>query len=292
MTPKRITDALEEGLGYSASVRQLRDAIESVLLHRFGQPVTASAELSERLCDRVAEEIEARAVAAEEAGTVTVVSVRNDRRVIHGSLLVFPEDEPSTVSVKTSRLHSHKILSTIQSLNFEEFEAFGRAVLRELGCLSPMVTKGSGDQGIDFYGEVSVGGLLGESTDAKRLMHSARTVIVGQAKHYPERKIGPGPVRELVGALSLARTSTFSRKGLDLLDEVNLRPNTPALAVLFTTGEFTSGARHLASEAGLVLYSGFQLAVFLADCQVGVRGVGKESEFDEAVFRAWMNGRS
>ena len=292
MTPKRITDALEVVLGHSGSVRQLRDAIEDVLLGHFGQPVTTSAELAVRLIPKVVAEIEARAVAAEESGTITVISLRNARTVVHGSLLVFPDDDSSTISAKTSRLQSQEICSAIQSLSFDEFERFGKAVLRELGCPLPMVTKHSGDQGIDFYGDTSIGQLLGEPKDTKRLLHSARMVIVGQAKHYPNRSIGPREVRELVGALSLARTSTFSKQGLDLLDEVDLRPNTPTLAVLFSTGEFTAGARHLATEAGLVLYSGSQLAVFLADCQVGINGSGADSKFDAAVFRAWMNGRA
>ena len=159
MTPKRITDALEKAFGYSGSVRQLRDAIEDVLLTRFGQPVTTSAELSEGLCHKVAEEIEARALVAEKLGTITVISLRNHREAVHGSLLMFPDDDPSTVSVKISRLQSRRIFLAIQSLSFYEFERFGRAVLRELGCPSPMVTKRSGDQGIDFYGEVSIGQL-------------------------------------------------------------------------------------------------------------------------------------
>lgn len=291
MTPKKITDQLELTLGQLGHARQLRDAIEDILLEHFDQPATKAAELSERLCDKVAEEIETRVAAALESGTIAVVSLRPNRTVVHGSSFVFPDDGPSTILTKLSRLHSQRLLLAIQSLDFREFEKFGGAVLRELGCPLPVVTKHSTDQGIDFYGEMSIGGTRGERADVKRLMHSAKMMIIGQAKHYPNRNIGPREVRELVGALSLARTSTFSRPGLDLLDQIELRPNTPALAVLFSTGDFTMGARYLASAAGLVLYSGSQLAVFLADCQVGIRGSGSGSEFDDKIFRAWMYGQ-
>ncbi len=290
LTPKKITDALEETIGRSGPTQQLRDAIERVLLHRFNQPVTTSAELSESLCEKVAKEIEARSVVAERRGQVAEILLRSDCKIVHGSLLVFPDDDQSTITTKTSRLQSKSLLSAIHSLKFDDFEAFCRAVLRELGCRSPEVTNRSGDQGIDFYGKISIGELLRASSDTKRLMHLANVVIVGQAKHHLAGKIGPGEVRELVGALSLARTSTYSKEGLDLLDDVELRPYTPALAMLFTTGEITSGARRLAKEAGLVLYSGDQLAVFLADCRVGMCGSGSASKFDETVFREWIKG--
>ena len=292
MTPKKITEALEITLGQCGHARQLRDAIELVLLNRFDQPETRAAELSESLCDKVAEEIEARQATALQSGTFSIVSLRRNRSVVHGSLFVFPDDSRSIVATKHSRLHSHEILETIQSLNFSQFEKFGGAVLRELGCSSPTVTKHSADQGIDFFGEMSIGGLLGEEAATKRLMHSTRMIIVGQAKHYPTRNIGPREVRELIGALSLARTSTYSKPGLDLFDQINLKPYTPTLAVLFSTGEFTAGARYLADEADLVLYSGLQLAVFLADCGIGIRGIGDSVKFDRAIFQAWLNGET
>ena len=262
------------------------------MLRCFQQPATTSAELSERLHQKVADEIEARRAAAEELGVIPVVALRNGQQVVHGSLLVFPDDDSDSAAAKMWRRESNTVLSVIQSLSFDNFERFGTAVLGELGCLEPMVTRRAGDQGIDFYGEVSIGGLRGEGLGGKGLMHSARTVILGQAKHYPNRNIGPKEVRELVGALSLARTSTFSRQGLDLLDKVVLRPNTPTLALLFTTGDFTAGARYLASEAGVVVCSGLQLAIFLADCQVGMKATGEGATFDEAVFHAWMNGQT
>ena len=98
----------------------------------------------------------------------------------------------------------------IQSLTFEQFEKFGRSVLRELGCTTAKVTPHAGDQGIDFYGCLSVGSLVGADTAILKLMHETRVILVGQAKHYPNSAIGPAIVRELVGALSLSRTYTYS----------------------------------------------------------------------------------
>ena len=292
MTPKKITDQLEQTVGYSGRPRQLRDAIEHVLLDRFGQPATEAAEVSENLCEKVAEEIETRFGKSLEIGTVAPVSLRLNHTVIHGSLFVFPDDPPSDILSKQIRIKSEDLFFAMRSLDFDQFEKFCGAVLREMGCPSPVVTSRSTDQGIDFFGETTIGGLLGEHIHRKRLLHSARTVILGQAKHYPNRKIGPKEVRELIGALTLARTSSFSKPDLDLFDKADLRPNTPTLAVLFSTGDFTAGARHLADEAGIVLYSGIQLAVFLADCQVGIRIDGEIYAFDNSDFRTWMSSQN
>ena len=292
MTPKKITDQLEHTLGHTGRPRQLRDAIEDILLNFFDQPVTKSAELSESLSKKVANEIEKRVVDSLESGTIPIVSLRPNREVIHGSLFIFPDDNDSISSTKILRRNATRLLSVIRNLSFNEFEVFGGAVLRELGCPSPEVTPHSTDQGIDFYGELSVGDILGENLHVKHLMHSVRMVIVGQAKRYQKNPIGSGDVRELVGTLSLARTSTFSKQGIDFFDQIVLRPNTPTLAILIATGDFTKGARHLAKESGILLYSGFQLAVFLADCQVGIRIEGDNSTFDESDFRAWMERQS
>jgi hypothetical protein len=56
----------------------------------------------------------------------------------------------------------------------------------------------------------------------------------------------------------------------DLLEELGLRSLSPLLPLLFTTGTLTSGATHLAREAGIVARSGIQLAVFLADRGIGM----------------------
>jgi restriction endonuclease Mrr len=121
-------------------------------------------------------------------------------------------------------------------------------------------------------------------------MHETRVVLVGQAKHYPDPKnaIGPATVRELVGALSLSRTATYSQDDVDLLDDVELRPFTPVLALLFTTGQFTKGARHLAARAGLIAFSGWQLAVFLADKGVGLVEDHGKMLFDAPTFAKWL----
>jgi hypothetical protein len=176
----------------------------------------------------------------------------------------------------------------MKTLTFQQFERFGAAVLRELGAKNPKVTAHAGDQGIDFYGELSVGEVQGAPPGFFRLAHDAKLAFAGQAKHYPTRAIGPDVVRELVGAISLARTRTFSKATIDLFEDIDLKPFSPISALLFTTGELSTGALQLAAEAGVIARSGQQLAVFLADRGVGMVGRDEEVKFDARAFADWL----
>ena len=89
--------------------------------------------------------------------------------------------------------------------------------------------------------------------------------------------------------MTLARTKTHSSDGVDIFRDLAVRPFSPVVALVFTTGEFTSGALHLAEAAGVVAKTGLQLAVFLADRGVGIIDQGETQIFDDAAFEAWLN---
>ena len=289
MTPKAVVNALELRLSVLGPPVQLRDAIETELLVG-GMTAAAAAENLDRLRAGVAREIKERRAASDHLGEIAVLHLRGHAdEIVHGSSYVFADDEEEIRQAKLNRVSVADIWAHIRSLNFSLFERFGKSVLRELGCTTSRVTSHAGDQGIDFYGELSVGSLVGVNPALSKLMHETKVKVVGQAKHYPNASIGPAVVRELVGALSLSRTQTFSKMNLDLLSEIQLRPFSPLVAMLFTTGGFTKGARYLADQAGLVVFSGWQLAVFLADRSIGLVLVNGEVVFDAATFDAWLH---
>ena len=111
--------------------------------------------------------------------------------------------------------------------------------------------------------------------------------FVGQAKHYPHRPIGPDKVRELAGAISLARYKIFT-KDPEAFSRLRLHPFNPIVLFLFTTGRFTRGAKQIASQAGIIARSVEQTALFLADSGVGVYESQDGVDFDEGKFQAWL----
>lgn len=226
-------------------------------------PPIRAAELAEQKIAIIARLITKRSELAQRQGVIgEIILVGVTLDSVAGSSFVLRLDSGAVAQAKRNRLNADLLLRTIRELGFSDFEKFGAAVLRTLGATIATVTPHAGDQGIDFYGELSVGALLGRPTAFFNIAHDTRLLFAGQAKHYPNRSIGPDTVRELVGALSLARTKTFSKVNFELFEGMELRPFSPVLCLLFTTGELTSGAVQLAERAGIVARSGRQLAVF------------------------------
>lgn len=288
MTPKAVVDAIEFRLGVTGAPCQLRDSIEHELLERGMDAVTA-AETVDRIRGKVALEISRRHDFCRKMGEIAILHLRGSGdELVHGSSYVFLDDKDDIKKSKLNRVSARHIKDYIRGLSFSQFESFGRSVLRELGCSLARVTPHAGDQGIDFYGELSIGSLLRADPAILKLMHETRVTLIGQAKHYPNASIGPSTIRELVGALSLSRTQTFSKVDVDLFSDVHLRPFSPVVAMLFTTGDFTKGARFLALQAGIIAFSGWQLAVFLADRGVGLVGDENNGEFNPTVFNDWL----
>ncbi len=288
MTPKSVVNALESRFGVTGAPCQLSDAIERELLDS-GLTAAAAAEQADQLRKKIVAEVVRRLDEPDKMGGVAILHLRGTQNeIVFGSCFVFGDDANPIKQSKLNRTSVSEIHNYIRMLSFGQFEKFGRSVLRELGCTTAKVTSHAGDQGIDFYGDLSVGSLMGANPAILKLMHETRVILVGQAKHYPNSAIGPAIVRELVGALALSRTYTYSRDDLDLLDDVKLRPFSPVLALLFSTGDFTKGARHLANRAGLIAFSGWQLAVFLADKGVGLVEAGSQISFAPIKFDAWL----
>lgn len=98
-----------------------------------------------------------------------------------------------------------QVIAEIQALTAHEFEDFCAAFLALLGASKTKVTPRSGDGGIDFYGWLHLGAFLPGDGGVAHLPDRVRFYFAGQAKHYPNSRLTPSVVRELVGAVSMAR---------------------------------------------------------------------------------------
>jgi hypothetical protein len=96
-------------------------------------------------------------------------------------------------------------------------------------------------------------------------------------------------MRELVGSISLARYKVFTITE-DLFEEgIELLPFNPLVTMFFTTGRFTSGALDLAKKSGVIARSGEELALFLADRNIGMYEDNGEVKFDKNKFHNWLS---
>jgi len=289
VTPKRIANRLETVLGSDADPIRLATMIEDQLASYFGMPKIRAAERAEVVVDSVAREIELRAITAQGLGHIpTLIIIGSALDTVAGSCHVLPTDSDKVGLAKRFRIQQDALLKRIRGLTFSEFETFGRRVLSELGAGRSHVTPHGNDQGIDFFGNFSLGQLQELPAPFFALAHDVQLLFAGQAKHYPNSALGTNVVRELIGAVALARTKTFSKDGVDIFADLEIRPFSPVVALLFTTGQITSGAYRLAAAAGVVAKSGPQLATFLADRGVGMRQECGSSHFEAERFNAWL----
>lgn len=290
MNTSQIVSALESHVGLEGSPRKLSVAIEHVLVEDFDLPAIQAAERAEQFLERVGAEIASReALTASKGGAPILRVVGSTADIVAGFCCILHDEDGQLAEYRAKRVYVDAIHARIKSLDFNDFEKFGARFLRELGAKIGRVTRQSNDQGIDFFGEFNLGQLHQAPEAFLVLARDVRLLFAGQAKHYPTRSIGPSTVRELVGAISLARTKTHSSDGVDIFGDLPVRPFSPLVALIFTTGEFTAGAIRLAEAAGVVAKTGLQLAVFLADRGVGIAKDGEGHQFDEQKFVDWLN---
>lgn len=282
---------LENVVGIVGQPRRLRELIEYELREYFNLPPIKAAEQAEQLEIPIRKMLIQNELVHTTNGTFPILTLSSlSDRIIMGSCHVQPTDDERIVKIKESRQHIDRLLSRIRLLSFVEFEQFGAAILKELGARTIRVTPRANDQGIDFYGVMSLGDLIGEPSGICQLAHDLNIRFAGQAKHYPSNPIGPAALRELVGAVSLARYKNFTRD-TDIFEDLDLRSFTPLIAMFFTTGTFTNGARDLANQTGIIARSGDQLAVFLADRRIGFKEIDGKIQFDDQEFSKWMENR-
>jgi hypothetical protein len=287
--PIHIVDRLDIVIGLDGPPRRLSSVIEQELISHFGLPAIQAAEQAERFEPAVAKLIRNRQFECEQNGTIAALTLLgSSANSVAGCCFVQSSDSAAVAQLKAHRVSSNPILSKLQQLNFAEFELFGSKVLRELGARKTHVTPHSNDQGIDFYGILKLGELQGAPLPFFHLAHDVEIRFAGQAKHHPNKPVGTDVVRELAGAVSLARFKTYSTDE-DLFEELSLNPLSPLVVLLFATGKLTSGTIDLAAKAGIVARSGEQLSVFLADRGVGMVTTAGMTTFDSAKFDEWLH---
>jgi hypothetical protein len=289
MNCRKIVTCLEHTIGIDGQPRRLREAIEEELRAHFSLPPISASELAESCEPRIHQLILEAQAQRQKTGELPVLAISSvSDRVVMGSCHVELTDPPAIATMKQRRLHVEPILQRIVNLSFAEFEQFGSRILNELGAYYSRITPRADDQGIDFYGILSLGSVFQLPPPFFQLTRDIELRFVGQAKHYPDRTVGPSVVRELVGSISLARHQVFTR-GPNFLEDLGLLALNPLLAMLFTTGRFTTGALDLARKSGLMIRSGEQLALFLAERGVGIIQVAGAPTYCEDAFSNWLN---
>lgn len=186
--------------------------------------------------------------------------------LVQGASYTEPADSQKLREAKFRRLQHAGCRDLLQSLTPRQFEGVCRGIIVAMGASSATLTRSSKDQGVDFFGRLSLQGKLAQSYPLPAIDRRLEVWLVGQAKHYQNVKVATPDIRELVGSVQLARSRVSSDTG-QALAGLNMRLCDPVFYLFFTTGSISRDGWTLIDRSGVIGMDGESLAAFLADSE-------------------------
>lgn len=204
--------------------------------------------------------------------------------MLQGSAFIEPQDSPKLQEEKTKRAHFNEYVTALGELTPRQFEAMCTGILGILGVEKPILTKQSGDEGIDFYGHLKLEKHLFSGNKYPGLQHQLAVWLIGQAKLYKAKQVSTFDIRELVGTVELARGAAYGSGDAKYAD-LKLKVCDPVFYLFFTTGHISKNSWVLLEKSGVVGMDGSMVAAFLADRGIGILN----NTFDKQVFLSWIS---
>ncbi|HYG97623.1 MAG TPA: restriction endonuclease [Terriglobales bacterium] len=203
---------------------------------------------------------------------------------VQGFAFVEPRDGEEVRAAKQGRAQFKSYAAALEQLTPTEFESLCTGVLAIIGVDEPILTPRSADEGIDFYGRLRLEKHIFTDKPLPGLQRQLGVWLIGQAKHYTKGQVSTPEVRDLVGAVNLAKGHAFGSGEDDKYKNLAVRVCDPVFYLFFTTGRLSANSWTLLERSGVIGMDGQMLSAFLADHAVGVA----DGRFDEPSFREWL----
>lgn len=204
--------------------------------------------------------------------------------LIQGACFVAPNDSFELGAAKLRRMQASDYLAALRTLQPREFESACRGVLVTMGADDATLTRSANDQGIDFFGRLSLKGRLAQQYHLPSFDTTLSVWLVGQAKHYQATQVATPDIRELVGSVELARARVYADSGAALAG-LNIRRCDPVFYLFLTTGTISSDGWTLLHRSGVLAMDGETLASFMADSGIAV---DENGALDVSKFAQWL----
>ena len=199
--------------------------------------------------------------------------------LVQGAVFIEPHDSPEIIQAKENRARHARYAEEIAGLTPKRFEALCAGILSLLGVEQPVLTPLSADEGIDFFGNLSLEQRLLPNPAYVTFVRQMSIWLIGQAKHYSTTQVATPDLRDLVGSIELAKSRTHVGRSPQL-GEYCVRLCDPVYYLFFTTGRISADAWKLIDRSGIIGMDGEMIAAFLADQEIGVEnGLFKSQTF-------------
>lgn len=273
--PVTVADLIQGELQLDAPPRRAREIISEFALARgWVDSAQEAQELGERWEGGVLSRLRATHSEYNSVGRPTTFAFNSSSDyLVQGACFVEGLDSPELAEKKARRLKHSDYRAVLKSLRPNQFESLCGKLIGLLGVNDPVVTRSSADEGIDFFGKLSLGGFFYPDDLTPTVQQQLDIWLVGQAKHYQETQAGTPELRELVGSVELGRAKTFgsARSPLEAMD---IRVADPVFLIFVTTGTISANGWTLLKRSGVIGFDGEMVAAFLADRGAGIDGCG------------------
>jgi hypothetical protein len=277
--------ALKEALAIDSSPRLAREWITEISLTKgWATSLTEAQVIGEHLQDGLLVRARRTHNTDYEAGRLPDFAFNSSSGdMIQGPCFVEPSDDAQVRDAKLRRRTLGDYVQAFLRLTPYDFEVLCRGLLAIIGVAKPEITRRTRDEGIDFYGRWDVGDTLRPLYELPGGHRLLRVWLVGQAKRYDSTQVATPDIRELVGAVSLARVNAYSRQE-DPYPDLTLRLCDPVFFIFATSGDISADSWELLKQSGVIGFDGNMVAALLADNDVAqVNG-----KFDQASFDSWL----
>jgi hypothetical protein len=283
--PVLASRSLQARIDVSASPRKITDHLSEICIQNGWAPNTAEArEIAERWAPQVVDILRQEYNELARKGRFAPYAFNSSSSdYVQGCAFVEPRDSEELKAEKRKRAQFKSYEAILETLTAREFEMLCVGVLNVIGIDDPILTPSSADEGIDFYGRLRLEKHIFADRQLPGLQQQLVAWLIGQAKHYKAGQVSTPEIRDLVGAIHLARSRAFG-SGANKYNDLTVRACDPVFYLFFTTGRLTSNSWILLERSGVVGMDGQMLAAFLSDHSVGMNG----GVFDEQRLRAWV----
>lgn len=288
--PALVANIIREELTLDCKPTKLNLVIEQIIQNHFVgvDPIEKASEWEAAVRAKLLTSIRI----TEERGAQPQIAFNSSSSyMIQGACFIEGTDSDEIVAQKERRLRWTDYYKTLQELSPSEFELLCKQVLRLIGARNVRLTKETRDEGIDFYGQLSVVDLIVPSSVLRfKPFESLLEIwLVGQAKHYKSIKVATPDLRELVGSVSLASARAFADLDPEKYPDLQIRLADPVFMLFFTTGRISVDGWQLIKKTGIIAMDGEMLATFLADHSVAITFDGDIRQFSQEAFFEWLN---
>jgi hypothetical protein len=286
MKPKKLATHIAESFSPTSQPIELKLLCVEILIREESRDASDALEIAEQRSPMVLDYLQRLISAAEMDGYAERFELNSSSsNYIQGSCFCAPTDDAATVASKKLRANSWSYAIEIEKLNPIQFESLCCKLLSLMGVKSAQTTKRSGDEGVDFFGQIQLANELFGKSFASNFSHKIYIWIVGQAKHYKRLVSGTPELRDLFGSIELAKAGvTNPVDPVQKLDRVKIAD--PVIYMFITSGKISKIARSLLAASGVFGVDGRMVETFLSDHGVALDPNGV---VDAADFNRWVD---